>query len=178
MPSPLAHALAGFAAGSLVAGPPRDRNRQNVRRSAALFAALGVLPDIDLLFGAHSGPTHSVGAAAIVGGVVMIAAARSKSTDRPFRITLACCAAYLSHILLDWLGTDASPPIGIMALWPFTHAYYESQLHVFMAVSRRYYQGWPFVVHNVRAVLRELLILVPLVATVFIVQSRSRAGAS
>ena len=44
-----------------------------------------------------------------------------------------------SHALLDWLGTDTSAPIGIMALWPFSGAYYESDAHVFMAVSRRYW---------------------------------------
>ena len=28
-----------------------------------LFGAIGVAPDLDLLFGVHSGPTHGVGAA-------------------------------------------------------------------------------------------------------------------
>jgi hypothetical protein len=107
----------------------------------------------------------------------MIAAARARPAREAWRLALACCAAYLSHVLLDWLGTDASPPIGIMALWPFTHAYYESHLHVFMAVSRRYYQGWPFVVHNVHAVMRELLILVPLVAVVYFARARPRTVA-
>jgi membrane-bound metal-dependent hydrolase YbcI (DUF457 family) len=174
MPSPVAHALAGLAAGWLVAGRPHERDRADAARRAALFAALGALPDVDLFLGAHSGPTHSIGAAAIVGGVAVIAATRSRPMTQAVRIGLACCAAYLSHVLLDWLGTDASPPIGIMALWPFSHAYFESNLHVFMAVSRRYYQGWPFVVHNAHAVLRELLILVPLVAAVYVVRSRSR----
>ena len=51
-----------------------------------------------------------------------------------------------------------------MALWPFSRAYYESDLHVFMAISRRYYQGWGFVAQNVRAVCLELVILVPILA--------------
>ena len=36
------------------------------------------------------------------------------------RLALATGLAYATHTLLDWLGTDASPPIGIMALWPFS----------------------------------------------------------
>ncbi len=76
-------------------------------------------------------------------------------------------AAYASHVLLDWLGSDSSPPIGVMALWPFSRAYYESDLHVFMAISRRYYQGWRFVTQNVLAVSLELVILVPVLALVW-----------
>jgi hypothetical protein len=76
-------------------------------------------------------------------------------------------AAYASHVLLDWLGSDSSPPIGVMALWPFSRAYYESDLHVFLAISRRYYQGWRFVTQNVLAVSLELMILVPAIALVW-----------
>ena len=79
--------------------------------------------------------------------------------------------AYASHTLLDWLGTDSSPPIGIMALWPFSHEYYESHLHVFMAVSRRYWLP-EFWASNTRALAGELAILLPLVALVFIVRRR------
>ena len=43
-------------------------------------------------------------------------------------IACAIALAYASHTLLDWLGTDSSPPIGIMALWPFSRDYYESHL--------------------------------------------------
>ena len=75
--------------------------------------------------------------------------------------------AYASHTLLDWLGTDSSPPIGIMALWPFSRAYYESHLHVFMAISRRYWlpEFWTL---NVLALGRELAILLPLALVVFL----------
>ena len=86
--------------------------------------------------------------------------------------TVACIAAYASHVLLDWLGTDASPPIGVMALWPLSRAYFESSLHVFMAVSRRYYLGWPFVLHNLLALSRELVILVPILALVMFLRAR------
>ena len=134
-----------------IAGPPRSS--AEVWRSGALFAVCGMLPDIDLLFGAHSGPTHGLGAAAIV-GLLTFTMMRSR------RFGVAAAAAYASHTLLDWLGSDSSPPIGIMALWPATREYFKSDLHLFQAISRRY--GTPgFWEHNLSAVAWELLILLP-----------------
>jgi membrane-bound metal-dependent hydrolase YbcI (DUF457 family) len=141
MPSPVAHAIAGVAAGWLVSGAPRRvESRWTGWSEAALFGVLGALPDVDLLFGAHSGPTHSIGAAAIVGALAWVAQAaagpdgRISASVRPIQIALACLAAYGSHVLLDWLARDTTPPIGIMALWPFNRHYYESDLHIFLAI--------------------------------------------
>ena len=84
----------------------------------------------------------------------------------------SCFAAYASHVLLDWLATDSSPPIGIMALWPLSHRYYESDLHLFLAISRRYLQGWRFVRQNVFALARELVILIPVLGLVVLTRER------
>ena len=76
MPSPVGHAIAGVAAGWLVAGAPNapkvagtfaGKVPATFLLEAVLFGALAALPDVDLLVGAHSGPTHSLGAAVIVG---------------------------------------------------------------------------------------------------------------
>lgn len=183
MPSPIGHVLAGVAAGWLVTGAPKilkvpgtfpgevpatlwRETAAAAWRETALFGALAALPDIDLIAGAHSGPTHSVGAAVIVGMAAWLLA-RRLGARRAAWLALACVAAYSSHVLLDWLGSDSSPPIGVMALWPFGRAYYESDLHVFMAISRRYYQGWRFVSQNVLAVCVELAILMPILAGVW-----------
>ena len=82
MPSPVGHALAGLAVGVLAAGPrnlvrsldpPAARRPIDTALLAMLpMAALGVLPDFDLLFGMHSMYTHSLGA------VVARAAGRSR----------------------------------------------------------------------------------------------------
>jgi hypothetical protein len=148
------------------------------QRELALFAALGALPDIDLLFGSHSGPTHSIGAAILVGLVAWAIGRRrgGLSGGRPIVFGVACAAAYASHVLLDWLSTDASPPIGVMALWPFGRNHYESDLHLFMAISRRYYQGWTFVRQNVLAILRELAILIPVLAIIAVTRRRRHQG--
>jgi inner membrane protein len=121
-------------------------------------------PDLDLLVGAHSGPTHGLGAAASAGIVVWVLL-RGMGRRRGGVTALAVALAYASHTLLDWLGTDSSPPIGIMAMWPFSREYYESGLHLFMAISRRYWLP-EFWTDNLGAVVRELLVFVPLVAVV------------
>jgi membrane-bound metal-dependent hydrolase YbcI (DUF457 family) len=145
---------------------------------------MGTLPDVDLLFGAHSGPTHSIGAALVV-GVVALAAQRVRPVTRGIDaergvviFALACMAAYATHILLDWLAQDSMPPIGIMALWPFSREHYESDLHLFMAITRRYHHGWAFVSHNLIALVRELLILVPVLTLVMIVRRRRDPASS
>jgi len=177
MPSPIGHALAGIAAGWLV-DPPGARDARGALRRAAVFALAATAPDLDLLVGAHSGPTHGLGAAAIVGVLVWIwgrGRGRSGGWGGSRTAPVALAAAYASHTLLDWLGSDTSAPIGIMALWPFSRDYYESRLHVFMAISRRYWLP-DFWTYNLRALARELVILVPLVAAVLLIRRWRPAG--
>ncbi len=164
MPSPIGHALAGLAVGVLAAGPralvrsldpPAARRPIDTALLAMLpFAALGALPDIDLLFGVHSMYTHSLGAVALV---LLLA----RVITGAWRWALAAALAYATHLLLDWLGNDTTAPIGIMALWPITPAYFQSDLHLFLPISRRYWvEG--FMAHNLTAVAREVLIIGPL----------------
>jgi membrane-bound metal-dependent hydrolase YbcI (DUF457 family) len=174
MPTPVGHALGGLACGWLVAATPAPaapiarQLRRHWRRATAL-AALGALPDIDLLFHAHSTYTHSLGAALLV---VLVAWPLVRG-----RLALACGAAYASHVLLDWLGTDTSPPYGITALWPFSSAYYSSALDLFPAADRRYWLPG-FWQRDLTAVAWELLILLPIAAAVLWLRSgRSRAQA-
>lgn len=183
MPSPLGHALGAVAAGWLVGGRPwrgwhatvfvprlwpvtdalgQTRRAYDVELagpglSAVLYAAVGVAPDLDLLVGAHSTYTHSLGAVAIV-----FAAAWGLS--RSPRLAAAVAAAWASHVLLDWMGSDTSPPIGIMALWPFTREHYQSSIYLFEAISRRYWLPEQFIWGNLKAAVREVLILGPIMA--------------
>lgn len=172
MPSPVGHALAGVAAGCLV--PELKAQGRLSVRDVMLFGALGVAPDLDLLFGIHSGPTHGIGAAVLVAAAAYLARRRDRASADRLRFAVACFLAYASHILLDWLGTDSSPPIGIMAWWPFSYAYFESSLHVFPAVSRRIHQPALFWSQNLKALFWELVILGPLTAIVRWRVGRSR----
>jgi hypothetical protein len=222
MPTPVGHALGGLAIGWLIAGSggpaqplaaTRDASivtgvRQQLRthwRRAALFATLGALPDIDLLFHVHSTYTHSLGAALLAGLVAWPLAAAGRQrlahaaraepaasspasaamTTRsrlpafmgPAIMALACAAAYASHVLLDWLGTDTSPPYGITALWPFSSAYYYSALDLFPAADRRYWLPG-FWQRDLMAIGWELLVLLPITLAVLWLRAPARTARS
>ena len=167
MPSPIGHVLAGVIAGSIV-----DPPAWNQRTRIVAYAAAGMAADLDLLVGAHSGPSHGLGAAMIVGAVSWLILRRMHARSST-RLACAMTLAYASHTLLDWLGTDSSPPIGIMALWPFSDRYHESPWHVFMAISRRYWLP-EFWTCNLLALRRELLILIPAGLIVFVLRNDRR----
>ena len=160
MPSPIGHALGGIAAGWLVQPRPPEPWSRRGRVLTTAFAALGMAADLDLFVGAHRGPSHSVGATAVIGLLAWAALRRSPTATR---LALAAAAAYGSHVLLDWLGGDSSPPAGLLALWPLSHAYYQAPWPVFLAVSRRIHQPQLFWTPNILALARELLILLPAV---------------
>jgi inner membrane protein len=113
----IGHVAVGMAA-SRVYGRPRWT-------SMALWSALSLLPDIDVVgfvrgvpYGApwgHRGATHSL-TLAIVGGIVTGVAARW--IQRPLaRTMLFACVVLVSHGLLDSM-TDGG--LGIALLWPFS----------------------------------------------------------
>jgi membrane-bound metal-dependent hydrolase YbcI (DUF457 family) len=186
MPSPVGHALAGVAAAWLSGGRlsrgahgtlfrPFSRRTPtpsfDVTRPAmeiALFGAAAIAPDLDLLFGAHSAYTHSIGVVLIVFALTIAVAGVPQ-----WRIALGVAAAWASHILLDWFGTDTSPPIGVMALWPFDSGYYQSSLSIFDAVSRRYWLPDQFIYGNLRAAIKEIVILAPIFGGTYLLRRRS-----
>lgn len=121
------------------------------------IVALGVLacaPDLDFAWGRHSMETHSLGAALLAGLVAL-------GATRDARFSAACVLAWGSHVLFDWLGSDITPPLGVMALWPFSSEFFFADAFLFEAISRRYWLE-NFLWHNARAVASELLILGPL----------------
>jgi membrane-bound metal-dependent hydrolase YbcI (DUF457 family) len=116
-----------------------------------LLGFAGAAADLDLLAGIHRGPTHSLGAALLTFVVVGL-------MTRNVWWGTAASAAWASHVALDWLSTDTTPPIGEMALWPVTRAYYDSALHLFPAISRRYWLP-EFWLYTLRALAVEVVIL-------------------
>jgi membrane-bound metal-dependent hydrolase YbcI (DUF457 family) len=120
-----------------------------------LCTAAAVLPDLDFLWGRHNMETHSVGAAVLAGLAVL---AWTRGRDR--RLAALVALAWASHVLFDWLGSDDTPPLGVMAFWPLTSRFYFAQAYVFEAISRRIWlpNFWP---HNLRAVAQEIAILGP-----------------
>jgi membrane-bound metal-dependent hydrolase YbcI (DUF457 family) len=162
MPSPIGHALGG-AIVSVVMGrsagrPPPPPGRSTLRETllapgvvVAVVAACA--PDLDFLWGRHNMETHSAGAAVFAGMATWIVA-------RDPRLGLTVGLAWLSHVLFDWLGSDDTPPLGVMALWPFSREFFFADAFVFEAISRRYWLD-NFISHNAWAVAKEVLILGP-----------------
>jgi membrane-bound metal-dependent hydrolase YbcI (DUF457 family) len=152
MPSPIGHALGGLAAAWVVENATRARAVPEVRL-AVVFAVVAAAPDLDLLIGAHRGPTHGLGSAAIAWAVAY-------GLTRRGRLSLAIAAAWASHAVLDWMSADSSAPIGSMILWPASREFYQADFHPFTAISRRYWLPG-FWRHNILAVVREVAILFP-----------------
>jgi hypothetical protein len=116
------------------------------------------LPDIDFAWGRHNMETHSIGFAMLLG---LLAMAWSRSS----RVAVACALAAATHPLLDALGTDDVAPLGVMAFWPFSTEFFYADAEVFGAIGRHYWKD-TFIRQNTLAVLRELLILLPILALV------------
>ncbi len=179
MPSTVGHALAGVAAGYLVGGAGfRDTNQPPaapVRSIQILtdgrflaFGALGALPDVDLFFGVHSAYTHSIGATVLAGLLTAMV-----GPQKSLRFAFAAAAAYGSHVLLDWLGSDTVAPLGVMALWPIDTEFYLSDRRWFTSVCREYWL-LSCVWHNVVGVMQEVVILGPLAVGSVLRARRSR----
>ena len=156
MPSPVGHALGGAIVGLMMA--PNGLGAWGLgpgRNAVTLVALAAVLPDIDFAWGRHNMETHSLGAA-VLAGLAVLAYTRGQNP----RLALAVVLAWSTHVLFDWLGSDDTPPLGVMALWPLTSTFYFADAFVFEAISRRYWLD-NFIPHNAWAVIKETLILGP-----------------
>ena len=175
MPSPLGHALAGLTVHVLSARGAAER--RSLRRAALLVGA-ATAPDLDLLFrlvdgrNHHQAETHSVGAAALA-AVVVWAAARLGHWARPAVLGAAAGGAWLSHLVLDYLGLDTHPPIGIMALWPFERGFHKAPWTLFLDIGRTL--EWATVRHDALAVAWEVALLGPLLLASWRLRARVEA---
>jgi membrane-bound metal-dependent hydrolase YbcI (DUF457 family) len=133
-------------------------------RQVAILVAIGIAPDLDLLWGRHSQETHSLGAAVLVASL----AAWQRWPVASSRLVIWCAvaAAWLSHPVLDMLGSDTSIPIGVMALWPFSSGHYTTGIEWFGPISRRYWLD-SFWTINLTSIAKEVVILAPVAAGVW-----------
>jgi membrane-bound metal-dependent hydrolase YbcI (DUF457 family) len=174
VPSPIGHALGGVICALALGGDgPRRPVVGPVRRVVAqpvvwIGAVAAMLPDVDFLWGRHGMETHSLGAA-VGAGLVALAVTRG----RGWRVATIVTAAWASHVLFDWLGSDDTPPLGVMALWPLSNTFYFANAFVFEAISRRYWLPG-FWAHNLWALATELVLLVPLGTALALWRDRSR----
>jgi membrane-bound metal-dependent hydrolase YbcI (DUF457 family) len=176
LPTPLAHALGGL----IVHVATAPRNEIASRRRAAVTVSAAVAPDLDfawkLLDGLnhHQAEVHSLGVglavAAAVAGVAVACGVR-----RPWALGLAALLGWSSHLFLDMMNVDTHPPIGLMALWPFSSGYFKAPWPLFLDIGRTL--NWRTVRHDTVAVAWELAVLCPVLIAAFRVRARRRAGA-
>ncbi len=175
MPSPLGHALAGLTVHVLSA---RDAAERKSLGRAALLAAAATAPDLDLMFrfvdgrNHHQAETHSVGAAALF-ALSVWAIQLLRHRPRPAALGLWAGVSWLTHLVLDYLGLDTHPPIGIMALWPLDSGYYKAPWTLFMDIGRTL--EWATVRHDALAVAWEIVLLGPLLVASWRLRARAEA---
>ena len=177
MPSPIGHALGGLAvawAADLL--PPRATlGSREGPRSAYFCLALAVLPDADLLLPiAHRTVTHSFAAVAAVALLMIVAGSVTGKVTARFAV--ACVAAYASHLLLDWLQADPTPPLGIQALWPASSRWFISGWDILRPTERRHMFEPATMQRNVLAVVQEIVVLGPVAAAAWLVRVKALAG--
>jgi membrane-bound metal-dependent hydrolase YbcI (DUF457 family) len=170
VPSPLAHFLFGVTT-HIATAPAGDLGW---RRRAVVTVVAAIAPDLDFAlvpFGlaVHQGASHSVGAAILAGIAVAVGAALLR-WPRSFVLGLAAVLGWSSHIVLDLLNRDTHPPIGLMALWPFTDGYYKVPWPIFMDIGRTL--DWKTVRHDALALAWEATLLCPLLVVIW----RARTG--
>lgn len=176
MPTPIGHSLAGLLLNRTKIFVPS----RSTYKSLAVAMVLANLADADFVPGLlsgnpnrfHHGFTHSIGASFIVG---FLFAGYFFWCQRQFLAPFFFAAsAYSSHIFLDFFTVDTSLPHGIPMFWPVSSEYFISPIAVFSDVRRSFSMGTffqsLFVTHNSWTVLREIVILGPLL---LIVQIRS-----
>jgi len=158
VPTPIGHALAGLS----VAGVAR-RFTPVSNAQVGWLAFLAAAPDLDLALGFvdgvnhHRGPSHSL-VAAVMAGVAVWILRRLGLAFLPGG--LASGTAWASHVLLDYLGLDTSPPSGEMALWPFSDAFFISPVSIFYDIPRAFTAE--AIRHNLVAVAIEVVVLAPI----------------
>jgi membrane-bound metal-dependent hydrolase YbcI (DUF457 family) len=137
---------------------------------------LANLADIDFIPGLfygnpnryHHGVTHSFGVALVVGFLLGIYFYFGQHQFwAPFGFATV---VYFSHVFLDYLTIDPSRPAGVPIWWPISSKYFISPIAVFSDVrkdsSTTTFLQSLFVTHNGITVLREIIILGPLVVVV------------
>lgn len=177
MPSPIGHALGGALVGAALApwgtwrvsAPLATVAAACRSRFVVVTALFACLPDLDFAWGRHNMETHSLGAA-LAAGLLVWAVTRGRAP----RLAVAVTLAWASHVAFDWLGSDDTPPLGVMALWPVSSAFYFADAFVFEAISRRYWLTG-FWRHNAWAVATETVWLAPVLAALVVLR-RPRDG--
>ena len=181
MPSPVGHSLAGLIAYQIA--PKIDGLAR--RQVIAWYILAANAPDLDFIPGLmvgdpnrfHRGVSHSSGLALLFAIGVSLILRRRQGVWRWTQF-LVFLGLYLSHLILDYLSEDHSPPYGVPWFWPASRAYYMSPAPLFPDMHRSSSPGdfFPslFSAHNLWSVSVECLVLVPLLLLAHALMKRMR----
>lgn len=176
MPSPVGHSIAGLTVHVLTA---RDEAELLDPRRIGVIVLASLAPDLDLLFklidgrNHHQQETHSLGFV-VLAALASAAAFKLLRWPRPAALGIAFGFAWLSHVLLDYLNRDTNPPLGLMALWPWSREFYKFPWPIFLDVGRTL--TWETLRNNVLAASWEAVVLLPLFSLAWRLRGRRLGG--
>ncbi len=176
MPTPLGHALAGYA----FVRCTRVRITRDERALFAFAALVAILPDLmgtllEHLAGMQSHSfAHSLAAMTLI--ALTVAAIASRRGFRFWPVLLVVAAAYGSHLVADLLRPEHQPGDGEQLFWPLPGAY-GIALNILPHIPDR--AEFPTAASFARAIggilLREALLLGPLAIVAHFVPPRIAA---
>jgi inner membrane protein len=165
MPSPVGHSLMGYIIYRATGNSAKVRSWPQI--VACLLGANAA--DLDFVPGLvvgdlgrfHQGPSHSITFA------ILFALVACPFFSRPLRAFVIGFSLYLSHVLLDYLVQDPSPPLGVPFFWPLSDKYYMAPFAFLSSFDRPDILAAAavpafFTFHNVLTISIELLFLLPL----------------
>jgi inner membrane protein len=164
MASPIAHTLGAYAV--LVTIEPKLVSSRRLNGIALGTAfVFGNLADTDFVieqfisspFWRHHYFSHSVLFGIIV-GVVSYMVLKILRRKNAFRDAGLVCAAYCSHLLIDYFTDDGSKPYGIPLFLPFTEQHFISPLPIFYSIHRGELKDLVSM-HNLMGVMIELAVM-------------------
>jgi len=137
MPSPIAHAAAGYVVHKLYKGSKKASKQNLSWQLLFVMMGLSLLPDLDAIPGIllgdfkqfHNNISHSFFwgfiVSILIGSFMWVKQKRFKEW---FFITLAC---YELHVIMDYFTIGGR---GVLVLWPFSTNRYEAPIKLFYGV--------------------------------------------
>ncbi len=147
-----------------------------------VFAALADIDFLPAFFGNlklanrfHRQVTHSLLFAVLILGAAF-GVLRMIRNPRPARnsIVLFCCA--LSHLILDLLGADLRPPVGVPLLWPLLRRSFKPPVEIFTNLYKETYAEI-FSSHNLGVIAHEVLLFGAILFLIIVLKIRYGAKA-
>jgi len=177
MPTPVGHSLMGAI---VFQGTRQSKSRW---KRLLVYLLVANLADFDFIPGIligkpnyfHHGPSHSLGAALLV-GAIFSSIYYWKRKEKFGLNFLVFSGLYFSHIFVDYFAVDTNYPFGEPLFWPLSKQYFISPILIFSDIHRggtnRTFFSAFFLAHNWWALAKEFIILTPLVVIITFIRKK------